>query len=75
MKQATPKLYSRELADLLFEQPYCRIEHVMQRMEVSRITASKYLRELVKAGFVTREVQWKESLFINHRMMSLLGDW
>jgi Fic family protein len=75
MKQATPKLYSRELADLLFEQPYCRIEHVMQRMDVSRITASKYLRELVKAGFVQREVQWKESLFINHRMMSLLGDW
>ncbi|MFM9056799.1 MAG: hypothetical protein ACKOQY_08970, partial [Bacteroidota bacterium] len=36
------------------------MEHVMHRIEVSRITASKYLRELVKAGFVQREVQWKE---------------
>lgn len=75
IRKARPKLYNHELIDLLFEQPYCRIEHVMKRMEVTRITASRYLGELVAAGLLVRKNEWKESLFINERMMNLLGEW
>lgn len=74
-KQSHPKLYAYELVDLIFEQPYCRIEQVMKRMEVTRITASRYLSELVEAGLLTRRQEWKETLFINHHMMEVLGDW
>jgi len=74
-RQARPKLYDHGLVDLLFEQPYCRIEHVMMRMNVTRITASRYLGELVAAGLLVRKNEWKESLFINEPMMNLLGEW
>ena len=75
LKRVKPKIYSKELVDVLFEQPYCRIEHVMERLGVTRITASKYLRELVDVRILKRKVEWKEVYFINHKMMELLGEW
>lgn len=75
LKKKKPKVHSKELVDVLFEQPYCRIEHVMERLDVTRITASKYLRELVDARILKRKVEWKEVYFINHKMMDLLGEW
>lgn len=75
VKKKKPKIHSKELVDVFFEQPYCRIEHVMERLDVTRITASKYLRELVDARILKRKVEWKEVYFINHKMMDLLGEW
>ena len=30
VRTTTPKIYSRELVDLVFEQPYCRITNVVE---------------------------------------------
>ena len=67
-----PKIYSKDLLELLFEQPYARIELVMERMGVSRPTATRYLRELERIGVLASKQVWKETLFVNHALFELL---
>lgn len=67
-----PKTYSRELVDVIFEQPYCRISNVVDKQIAQRQAASRYLKELVSIG-VLQEVQvGKEKLFIHPKLMHLL---
>jgi len=67
-----PKIYSRELVDLLFEQPYCRIQNLVDSGIASRNTASKYLRELESIGVLRSQKVWKENLYLNIRLWELL---
>jgi len=75
LRREHPKLYDRDLVDVIFEQPYCRIRNVVQRGLGTRQSASRYLHGLVDAG-VLREVRaGREKLFVNPRLLSLLtGD-
>ncbi|MGB4780207.1 Fic family protein [Microbacterium sp.] len=62
-----------DLLDVLFEQPYCRIGNVIERCEVSRPTATKWLNELVDAG-VLRDIRvGRERLFINGDFVDILA--
>jgi len=68
-----PKIYSRELIDVIFEQPYCRIGNVVDKGIAQRQAASRYLRELATLG-VLREMPFgKEKLFIHPKLMQLLS--
>jgi len=67
-----PKVYSKELLEILFEYPYSKIEFVVDRLNVDRRTASKYLRQLAQAGVLRTEQKWKETLFINQHLVDLL---
>lgn len=72
VKTRLPKIYSRELVDVIFEQPYCRIGNLVDKQVAQRQAASRYLKELVSIG-VLREAQLgKEKLFIHPRLMQLL---
>jgi Fic family protein len=72
LRSTRPKLYDRDLVDVIFEQPYCRIRNVVQRGLGTRQSASRYLHGLVEAG-VLREVRvGREKLFVNPRLMALL---
>jgi len=67
-----PKIYSRELVDLLFVQPYCRIPNLVNAGVAKRQTASVYLKELVDIG-VLREAQvGREKLFLHPKFAQLL---
>lgn len=67
-----PKIYSRELVDVIFEQPYCRIGNLVEKDIAKRQTASSYLKDLVALG-VLREMQYgKEKLFTHPKLMQLL---
>ncbi|RZK10968.1 MAG: Fic family protein [Flavobacterium sp.] len=72
IKTNAPKLYNKELLELLFEQPYCKIEFVVERLNVSRVTASKYLYGLEKIGVLQSKKIWKETLYINVELLDLL---
>ncbi len=68
-----PKIYTRELVDVVFEQPYCRIGNLVEKNIAQRQSASRYLKELTAIG-VLREVQaGKEKLFIHPKLMQLLS--
>jgi Fic family protein len=73
VRTALPKIYARELIDVIFMQPYCRIGNVVDAGLAKRETASKHLQQLVEAG-VLREVKvGREKLFLNVRYAALLG--
>ena len=72
-KSDLPKsVFSKELIELIFEQPYCKIRFVEQAGIAKRLTATKYLRELEKAGFVVPTKKGTELIFINHHLWRLL---
>ena len=72
VKQNAPKSYSKELIELLFEHPYCKSEYLTKRFGISRITASKYLKELEKIKVLQSKQVWKETLYINTSLFDLL---
>ena len=64
--------FTEELVQLLFEKPYCQIGHVVERLSVSRPTASKVLEALVRKNVLTSFVSGKEKFFVNTRMLEVL---
>jgi Fic family protein len=72
VKGQSPKSYDKELIEILFEHPYCKTEILIDRLKVSRITASKYLKQLAAIGILEPKQVWKETLYINSRLFSLL---
>ncbi len=68
-----PKVYSRELADVLFNQPYCRIPNVVDAGIAKRETAARYLRELVDIGVLQERRMGKEKLFLHPAYLGLLS--
>ena len=62
LKASGNKQYNKELLELLFEQPYCKIDYLVDRLGISRITASKYLKDLEGFGILESKKVWKETL-------------
>jgi len=72
VRQALPKMYSRELVDVIFEQPYCRIANLVEAGIAGRQAASRYLKALAAAGVLREQAFGKEKLFVHPKLMSLL---
>ncbi len=72
VKTEAEKLYNKELLELLFEHPYSKIDYLIERLKISRITASKYLKQLEKLGILQSKKVWKETLYINTELFDLL---
>lgn len=70
--QKIPKIYSKELIELLFEHPYSKSEYLEKRLNISRITAAKYLKALEEIGILNSRKVWKETLYINTELFELL---
>ena len=66
--------YSRELVELVFVQPYCRIRNVVDAGIARRQTAAVYLKQLADIGVLTEVQAGREKLFINPRLMRLLTE-
>ena len=73
VRQHLPKIYSRELIDVIFEQPYCRIGYLIERGIAQRQSASRYLKELVAIGVLREMPVGKEKLFVHPKLMRLLS--
>jgi Fic family protein len=73
VREVAPKTYARELIDVIFTQPYSRINNVVDAGLVHREKASKDLRTLV-AWDVLQEVKvGREKLFLNVKYAELLA--
>ncbi len=71
-RTTAPKQYSRELIDLIFLQPYCRIENVVVAGIAKRQTASTYLHKLRDIGVLEERQIGVHKLFLNSRFLLLL---
>jgi Fic family protein len=72
VRRELPKIYSRELVDQIFEQPYCRIQNLVDKDIVQRQAASRYLKQLATAGVLEEQAVGREKLFINPKLLQLL---
>jgi Fic family protein len=72
IKRELPKIYSKDLVEILFMHPYTKIEFLVNGLGVTRKTASKYLNELEKIG-ILKSIQIKNSkFFINEELFYIL---
>lgn len=74
MRQNLPKIYSRELAELIFVNPYCRISDLVDSGVATRQTAAVYLKALTSEGFLHEAKAGRENLYINPALLALLSD-
>ena len=72
VKNNLPKIYTRELVDLLFMQPYCRISNVVGSGIAKRQAGSEYLKKLADINVLHMQEIGREKIFINPRFMSIL---
>jgi len=67
-----PKIYSRELVDVVFEQPYCRIANLVEAGIVKRQAASRYLKALASLGIIEERSYGREKLYVHTKLLALL---
>ena len=72
LRSIEPKLVSRELLDILFSQPYCRISDLVDAGIAKRQTASGQLKTIVGAGVLHEIKIGREKLFLNTKLYELL---
>jgi Fic family protein len=73
MRTGAPKVYSRELVELLFTKPYCRIADLEERNIAKRQSSSKYLKELVAIGMLIEEKSGRDKIYLHRTYMDLLS--
>lgn len=73
VRSELPKLYSQDLVNNLFRHPYTKIEFVERDLGVSRQTATKYLSDLIAAGFVKKMKLGRTNFYVNEPLFKLLS--
>lgn len=74
MRQNLSKVYSRELAELIFVNPYCRISNLVDSGVAKRQTAAAYLKAMVSQGLLEEVRVGRENLYINPALLTLLSE-
>ena len=73
VKRELPKVYTKDLIELLFSQPYCKIRFLEEAGIVQRQTAATYLKELERIGLLYRVKVGREYYYINDNFLKLLS--
>lgn len=74
IRERMPKIYSREMAEIIFVKPYCRIGDLVEAGIAQRQSASGYLKSLADIGVLREQKVGREKLFINPAFLDLLAD-
>lgn len=72
VQKESPKIYRKELVELLFEQPYSKIDFVVSKLSVERKAASRYLKKLEEIGVLESQKVGRETLYINKKLIEIL---
>lgn len=73
-KHKLPKrVYSKELIELLFRQPYTKGQFLVDAGIAQRQTAAEYLKELEKIDILKSHKTGKENLYLNIKLYDLLS--
>jgi len=68
------KFYSQDLINNLFKHPYTKIDFIMTDLDVSRLTATRYLDELDQIGIVQKVKLGRDNYYINTDLYNLLSN-
>ena len=72
LKSELPKIYSKDLLEVLFIHPYTKIDMIVDKLEVTRKTASLYLNQLEEIGLMNGVKFGKSKFFVNIKLFELL---
>jgi Fic family protein len=70
-RRELPKIYSQDFLNLLFRHPYTKIESVVSELQVSRLTAAKYLNLLTMHGLAQKHKVGRYNYYINTQLFDL----
>lgn len=74
LRTELPRIYSQDLINNLFKHPYTKIEFIVDDLNVSRQTASRYLEQLVSLNLVHLQKIGKENFYINIALYKFLNE-
>jgi Fic family protein len=70
--RAAHRFYSQDLINNLFTHPYTKIQFVEKDLDVSRLTAAKYLDALTADGFLVKRRVGRSNYYINVALNAIL---
>ena len=70
--RAQHKFYSQDLINNLFTHPYTKIDFLQRDLQVSRLTATKYLDALAATGFVQKQKVGRSNYYVNQALNQIL---
>ena len=74
IKQKLPKIYSKDLVEILFRLPYTKRQHLINENIGNPKTAGNYLQALEENGFLQSVKVGKEKLYLNHQLLAILEE-
>lgn len=72
IKTELPKIYSKDLVEILFMHPYTKIEFLVAGLGISRQTASKYLNRLEEIGIMSVIQIQNSKFYVNNQLFERL---
>ena len=72
IKNKLPKVYSKDLIEILFRLPYTKRQHFIDENIGNLKTVGNYLIALEENGFLKSEKVGKEKLYLNQRLLKIL---
>jgi hypothetical protein len=72
--EKAPKIYSKDLIELIFELPYCKIRFLEQRGIAKRQTAAVYLKTLADLGLLQSLKVGREVYYLNVPLLAILKE-
>jgi len=72
IKTKLPKIYSKDLIEILFKLPYTKRKNLIDAQLGTLKTVGNYLMVLEENGFLKSEKVGKEKLYLNYRLMEIL---
>ncbi|PAF52818.1 Fic/DOC family N-terminal domain-containing protein [Helicobacter sp. 13S00477-4] len=66
-----PKIYSKDLVELIFSHPYTKINFILDKIDISRQTASKYLKICQKLGILECRKIGRNHFYINTKLVEI----
>ena len=72
IQRQLPKVYSRDLMEVLFHLPYSKRQFLVSAGLGNLKTVGNYLKELENAGYLKSEQVGKEKLYLNFKLLEIL---
>lgn len=69
-----PKIYSKDLVEILFRLPYTKRQHLIDENLGNPKTVGNYLQTLEENGFLKSVKVGKEKLYLNERLLKILEE-
>ena len=74
IKKKLPKIYSKDLIDILFRLPYTKRQHLIDENIGNPKTVGNYLQKLEENGFLKSVKVGKEKLYLNQQLLKILEE-